>query len=198
MLAFNVTSEFVTNDFGQVTGVTIEVPPDAIVYADKSVSVRSGGSARIPADNLTWTSKTPRWSAGARVNIPVQSIIWADKLSRMTGGRSVYIPVNTVITWVDKGLRTTAGAHVGIDTTLNMDRNIGATGDSVTGEFVTSEGLNVQVASRISDRIILHEQNFSVRSGGSLFVPHDTLTITEQRVEIGARRRRLRTTAIAS
>lgn len=264
MSAFDVTAASVTNDFGSVTGVTVSIPVDAIVWADKTPRMASGGSVRAPVNAITWSSKTPRMSAGQRINIPVNAITWSDKTLRKSSGKSVFIPrdvailmatmgarissggsaripkdnfalstvvsmrsggsvfapvsnitmtnktprvttgtniwipTDTVVVWADKSVRVTTGAYIGINTDHIMQLNVGSTTEDVTAGHVTLEGDPFTNIFKLPDRLVTTNLPVSMRSGGSARIPRDTLAITEQRVEIGARRRRLRTSAIAS
>lgn len=180
------------------SGKSVFIPRDVtILWADKTSRITSGGSARIPKDNLTFTTVVSMRSGGSTF-IPKDNLSWSDKIVRKSSGKSVFVPPDVVITWVDKTPRITTGVFIGIDTSGLMNLNAGVTSEGITSEFMTLEGEALTRISRLPDRIVFQTFPVKMSSGGSARIPKDNLVITEQRVEIGARRRRLRTAAIAS
>lgn len=181
------------------SGKSVFIPEDvAIIMDEMDARISSGGSALIPSDNLTLTTVVRMWSGGS-IFAPVSDMIWVDKTPMSSSGSNIWIPTDTVIVWSDEIPRVSAGSFVGIDTDVLMDSNMGVTTEDVTAGYMTLEGeLSLFDYHRLPDRITLTSKPISMRSGGSARIPYDSLVITEQRAEIGARLRRLRTSAIAS
>ncbi len=198
MTAFAVTGEVITCAFPEPgIGVTIEIPPDAMTWADRTVRVKAGASCRVPVNDLTFTNKTPRISSGVKVNVAKDTISWGDVSPRATAGARAVVPKDT-LTEADKAPRITAGAWIPIAVTVDMRLQFGVTGEDITSEYITLDGALSTRPALLPDRLISFFSNVVIRSGASRRIPPDFITITERPFELGARRRKIKVYAVTS
>lgn len=148
MPAFGVVAEIVVGSFETSTiGARIEIPVDAITWADLTPAIASGAGIRIPVDAVTLVNPVPRLSAGKRITldptvfaieesarwivsvsayikIPVDpaSPTWAQTPARISGGRSVRITAQP-FTWVNPtpSMRSGGGIRIPAQALTEVD-----------------------------------------------------------------------------
>ncbi len=110
---------------------------------------------------------------------------------------TVSIPYDTM-TYSDTAMKATTGVSISIVNTGVHDFAFGTVGDGVTSEFITMDGASFLQSGDAPDRLIFTVKAPRISAGASPRISPVHLTITESRIEIGARRRKIKTSAIAS
>ena len=179
------------------TSAYVRIPPDALIWVDQGASARAGKRVAIPVDSLAWEDKTPSPRAGKRIAVPVDSMTFTEQRFVFSTSAYVRIPGDSLV-WIDKAPRASAGVRIDIHSEFEATYNVGSVAEDAVACDALLAGIEFTKQLKVPDNLAWSTKPTRISSGGSAMIPAEPLTITEQRVEIGARGRKLRIVVAAS
>jgi hypothetical protein len=198
MFGFGALGEHPLGDYG-FTGppVNISLPALTLDLTLSPIAVRAGKRVGLPPVELQLDPLPVAVRVGKRVGLP--AIELAVEMPPIFVGISANVNLPAYTLQLDiPPLAARAGKRISLHDTVRATYDLGALGEDALGGFAMGEGEPFTLDFVRPLQLRIEVPDLAVQAGKHVALPPVNLTIEPTTLQVGARRRRLKTSGVAS